>query len=207
MNKNLTSINIVLDRSGSMLPVAAETINGFNVFLKEQKAAPGSATLTLAQFDDQYELVHDAVPLDQVPDLTSATYVPRGYTALLDAIGRTIVATGAQLAKMPEAQRPAKVLFLVMTDGEENQSREYTRQGVHELITHQREKYGWEFVFIGANVDVITTAKSLGIDVSNAVGYSSDKAGTANVIRSMSAGTSRYRGQSSSRMKGVIDKT
>ena len=153
--ENFTSLNVILDRSGSMRKIAAETIEGFNCFLAQQQKLEGEATLTLAIFDDKYELIHDCVPLKDVQPLTSEIYYARGYTSLLDAVGKTINTTGVKLAAMAEEDRPSKVLFLIMTDGQENSSVEFVGDKIKEMINHQRDKYAWNFIFIGANQDVI----------------------------------------------------
>lgn len=160
MKDNFTRIAIVLDRSGSMESVREATIAGFNQFIEEQKKAPGEATVKLVQFDDQYEQVFDK-PLQDVPQLTQAMFVPRGWTALLDAQGRTIVALGAELAALKEEERPSKVLMMTLTDGHENRSKEFTLERVAALIKEQKEKYRWEFVFLGANQDAVKVAASM----------------------------------------------
>ena len=131
-------ITVVLDRSGSMEAVADDTIGGFNHFVKDQREEAGSACLTLVQFDTEYEFVHRALPIAEVPRLTRQTFRPRGGTALLDALGRSINETGARLAAMPEAERPGRVVFVVLTDGEENSSREFHAAKVGQMIAHQR---------------------------------------------------------------------
>ncbi len=196
MNDSLTDISIVLDRSGSMEVVRADTIGGFNAFISEQKAVPGAATVTLVQFDTEYETVFDASPLRDVPNLTEKTFVPRGGTALLDAIGRTINSAGARLAAMAESQRPGKVLLVIMTDGEENSSREFSAQQVNKMITHQREVYSWQVVFIGANQDAIATGASIGIPAANSLNYAHTGEGTQAAIRAMSASAASYRRRS-----------
>lgn len=191
--ENFTSINVVIDRSGSMAPLTKDTIGGFNTFLKEQKAVPGDAVLTLATFSDHYTLVHDCVPIANVEELSSKTYVTGGGTALLDAIGKTIHATGAKLSAMKEEDRPSKVIFLVMTDGEENMSKEFIRAKIMEMINHQRDTYSWEFVFIGANQDAIMAGHSLGIAATHSHNYSSNSIGTRAAYSSMSSGMDSYR--------------
>ena len=193
MNTNLTDITIVLDRSGSMGAVRQDTIGGFNAYIEEQKAVPGDASFTLVQFDDQYEVVYNAVPLVKVKPLTHRTFVPRGSTAMLDAIGRSIIATGERLAAMSDDERPGKVLFVIMTDGEENSSHEFTRKKVFEMISHQRDKYQWQVAFIGANQDAIANGASIGIPVSNSLNYASTGIGTQTAIRTASAATANYR--------------
>lgn len=194
MRDNLTDITIVLDRSGSMSTVQQDTIGGFNTFLNEQKNAPGDATLSLVQFDDHYEVVHTAVNIKDVPELNETTFVPRGMTALLDAIGKTIVTTGQRLAAMAEADRPSKVVFVILTDGGENSSREYIDSSkIKEMIKHQTEAYNWDFVFLGANQDAITVASSMGMLGGNAMTYASNSAGTASAFTSVANAMNCYR--------------
>jgi len=190
---NATDISVVLDRSGSMSVVKPDTIGGFNTFLKDQKAAPGEARLTLAQFDTEYEIVHDGKPIGDVPDLNDSTFVPRGNTALLDAIGRTINATGKRLSDMPEADRPAKVVFVIITDGQENSSREFTVGKVNEMISHQRNVYGWQFIFLGANQDAIATAAAYGIAKGSSLTYAANSVGTQALFASASSNVRTFR--------------
>jgi Mg-chelatase subunit ChlD len=148
--KDATHIAVLLDRSGSMGSVKDETISGFNYFLKEQKAAGDNASFTLVQFDSEStDVVHEAKPLGTVPDLNEDTYQPRGSTPLLDALGQTINSTGRTLAAIPETNRPDKVVFVVITDGEENASHQFTKKQVKEMIDHQTEKYNWQFRLSG----------------------------------------------------------
>src|ERR1035437_3209746 len=151
MKENYTHISVVLDRSGSMSSIASDTIGGFNTFLKTQKEAVGTCTFSLMQFDNEHTIIHDGVDINEVPDLDATTFVPRGGTALWDAIGRTIHATGAYLGKMKEADRPEKVVFVIITDGDENSSREFSHAKVREMIKHQTDKYQWGIIFLGAN--------------------------------------------------------
>ncbi|MFW6336198.1 MAG: vWA domain-containing protein [Phycisphaeraceae bacterium] len=167
-----TDITIVLDRSGSMESCREETIAGFNRFLDQQRALPGMASITLIQFDNQYEKHYVGIPLAEAADLTPQTYVPRSGTALLDAMGRTIKGLGRHLASMPQADRPGKVLFVTLTDGQENASRRYTPSRVMSMIRHQREQYGWQFIFLGANQDAIAAAGQLGIDRDASITFS-----------------------------------
>lgn len=178
MKENYTDISIVLDRSGSMESIKDDTIGGFNSFLSEQKKVPGAATITLAQFDDVYETVYQAIDLQAAPLLNDQTFVPRGTTALLDAIGRTINETGKRLAAMAESNRPAKVIFVILTDGHENASREFSMPQINEMIRRQRDTYSWEFVFLGANQDAIASAGQMGIQAANAMTYAANKVGT-----------------------------
>ena len=188
---NSTDIIIVLDRSGSMSSIASDMEGGFDAFIKEQKALPGECHLTLTQFDDQYEVVYERKALRDVPKLS---LTPRGSTALLDAIGRTIDATGKRLSALPEADRPSKVVFVVITDGFENASREYNTLRVVEMIKTQREKYAWEFVFMGASENAISVAQGLGIQAQNAVHYVAQSGLHAQgVFRGISSNIGSYR--------------
>lgn len=193
MKSGYTHISIVLDRSGSMSDTATDAIGGFNSFLADQKKAPGHATLTLAQFDNEYELLHSMKPIADVPELTSETFKPRGGTALLDAIGRTIDETGAALEKMAEDDRPEHVIFVVVTDGQENASRKFNRFRINESVTRQRETYNWQFVFIGANQDAIASAQSMGGAAASALTYAANSRGMGDAYASLSAGTVRHR--------------
>ncbi len=149
VDKNLTEIVAILDRSGSMQNLRTDTIGGFNSFIAEQKKAEGKAVLTLVQFDDLYQIDYEGKDINDVADLDETTYVPRGSTALLDAVGRTINAVGSRLAKLPEDQRPGQVIFLVITDGQENTSREFQAEKVKEMVKHQTDTYQWSFIFMG----------------------------------------------------------
>lgn len=175
---DFTDITLVLDRSGSMGSVKAATIEAFNGFLQSQRGGAGSARLTLVQFDDQYELLYTARLLQAAPLLTDQSYQPRGSTALLDAMGRTIVATGDRLKVLPEQERPGTVMFVTLTDGFENASREYTLPRINEMIAHQRDRYSWQFVFLGANQDAIATAAKMGIGAAQALTFSHSPVGT-----------------------------
>ena len=154
-------IAYILDRSGSMKPMQEPAVTAFNDFLKAQLEVPGEARLTLVQFDDCYEVPVAALRLQDVPQLTAATYTPRGSTALLDAIGRTIRDLDIRLQKLPPAQQPAKVILAIFTDGEENASREYSAKHISDLIALYRDTKGWEFLFLAANQDAIATAAKM----------------------------------------------
>jgi hypothetical protein len=176
--KNKTDITIILDRSGSMDSVKSDTIGGFNSFLSEQQKVEGEATLSLVQFDDQYEVVYLDKDINSADKLTDATFQPRGLTALLDAVGRTINSVGQRLAALSEQERPDKVLLVVMTDGFENASREFNAAKIGEMINHQRNNYKWEFMFIGANQDAVLSAKEIGIPAAAALTYAANQEGT-----------------------------
>jgi uncharacterized protein YegL len=184
-----TEIAFILDRSGSMQLMTNAAISGFNEFLKAQQAtvdddgAPIPATFTLILFDHEYLPVHNRQDIQTARPLNLDTYVPRGNTALLDAIGRTIDYIGSELAATPEADRPAKVIIAILTDGEENASQNFTMADINQRITHQTEKYQWEFMFLGANQDAIATAAHMGIHSHHAATFAADaddiQAGTA----------------------------
>lgn len=185
MKNNFTRIAIVLDRSGSMESCKESTVSGFNEFIRTQQELPGEATVKLVQFDNRYETVFD-MNLKLCPELTQNTFVPRGSTALLDAQGRTIVELGKELAALPENERPSKVIVVTLTDGLENASKEYNLERIGELIREQRDKYNWDFVFLGANQDAIQTAAAMNIPLPSAMSYSTSKAGIAATMAAVS---------------------
>lgn len=159
MRNDLTDITMVLDKSGSMNDCRTDAQGGLNAFIKDQKELPGEALLTLVQFDTTYQFVHRAKPIKEVP----YCYLhPGGGTALLDAVGRAIIDTGDRLRQMPEKDRPGLVCFVIITDGQENSSREFTRSKIREMIQHQQDKYNWKFTFLGANQDAFAEGQSLG---------------------------------------------
>lgn len=165
MNPNLTEIAYILDRSGSMQPLQEPAVTAFNDFIKSQLDVPGDARLTLIQFDDAYEVPISAQLIEEVQQLTAATYVPRGSTALLDAIGRTIKETDKRIQALPENEKPGKVILTIFTDGEENASSEYSHKHVSDLIRLYRDEKQWEFIFLAANQDAIATASAMQMDV------------------------------------------
>lgn len=193
MNPNLTDITVVLDRSGSMDSVATDTIGGFNKFLDDQQKAPGSATFTLHQFDHEFETPFPSSDIRKAPKLSVKTYVPRGSTALLDAIGRGINDTGNRLNNFATPDRAGKVVFVIITDGLENASHEFTRDKVFEMITHQRDVYKWEFVFLGANQDAIKTARHYGVSTANSMTYAANTQGVMDSMDAVSFNTTAYR--------------
>lgn len=171
MKTDLTSITLVVDRSGSMMDIREDAQGGINSFLDEQAKQPGEALLTLVQFDTEYEFLHKAIPISEVPKYTLH---PRGSTALLDAVGRAINETGERLRQMSEADRPGLVIFVVMTDGLENSSHEFTKSQLKEMIEHQQHEYRWQFTFLGANQDAFAEAGALGIHAGGTADYDSD---------------------------------
>jgi len=175
MNQDLTEIVFILDRSGSMGGLENDTIGGFNGFVKNQAEA-GQTSLTTVLFDDRYEILHNGINAGNVV-LTGDEYFTRGNTALLDAIGKTINDVGKRLSETPEDQRPGKVIFVITTDGLENASRRFSYNEVKKMITHQTEKYKWEFIFMGANIDVAKEGDRLGICADHSIGYTASAAG------------------------------
>ena len=166
MNPHLTEIAYILDRSGSMQPMQEPAVAAFNDFVRTQLDVPGDARLTLVQFDDAYEVPVSALAIQDVPKLTAATYVPRGSTALLDAIGRTIKETDHRIQELSENETPGKVIIAIFTDGAENASREYTSEHIGDLVRLYRDQKGWEFLFLAANQDAIATASAMRMDAS-----------------------------------------
>lgn len=226
MKENLTSINILLDGSGSMEPLINDTIGGVNKFLDEQKAFPGEALLSLHIFNTNCKTIHDCVPLAKVPHLDKKTYGTMGGTALLDAMGLSIDNLGKHFTSMKEEERPSKVLFLIITDGEENASHlidesdpgtvtlpngvvlskfahpvrklRYPHARVKEMVEHQKGKYNWDFVFMGANIDTIAAGAAMGVAAGNTMSFNATAAGTADLYKSVSQSTTRYRSSGSS---------
>ncbi len=186
MRENYCHVSVILDRSGSMQSIKDDIIGGVNEFVRKQREDPGFMTLSLAQFDNEYEVIHDFVNLNDVPELTDKTYQPRNVTALLDAIGRTINSTGNYLNNLDENAKPSKVLFLIVTDGLENASKEFTREKVFGMITHQEKEYNWEFVYIGANQDAIAEGGRIGTSVANSVNYTANQVGTQSMFEGVS---------------------
>lgn len=179
MKEELTEIIFILDRSGSMGGLESDTIGGFNAMLAKQKKVPGEARVTTVLFDDQYELLHHRIPLEGICPLTDKEYYVRGCTALLDAIGKTIHQLVHTLKHTTEDYRPEKVIFIITTDGLENASKEYSYSKLKQMIKHQTEKYHWEFLFMGANIDAIAEASKLGIKEDRAVTYENNAEGVA----------------------------
>jgi len=187
---NKTEIVVVLDRSGSMHSIASDMVGGFLTFVREQEKQPGEATLSLYQFDDKYDVVYENKPLEHIQalDLT-----PRGKTALLDAVGKTIVSVGERLAALDESRRPGAVVVLIITDGRENASREYSLGNVRHLIQHQTERYQWAFAYLGADASTFADAKSLGINREAVRGYQKNRAGVRDLYDSTSKSVTYYR--------------
>ena len=175
----MTELVFILDRSGSMAGLEKDTIGGFNAMLEKQRKEPGDAVVSTVLFDNQAEVIHDRIALAEVPDLTDREYYVRGCTALLDAVGGAIHHIGNVHKYARREDVPEKTLFIITTDGMENASRRYTYEKVRRMIEHEKEKYGWEFLFLGANIDAAVEAKRFGIDESMAANYHCDEEGTA----------------------------
>lgn len=188
----MTELTLILDRSGSMQSIADDAIGGFNTFIEAQRREPDPARFSLVLFDDQYEVPWKSVPLVEVPLLTRKTFVPRGSTALLDAIGRTLKKMSESFARRKPADRPDKVIVAILTDGQENASRTYSQLHIADLIAAKRA-LGWEFVFLAANQDAIASAAALNIPREDAATFVSDSAGTGAVFCEMAHRVSEKR--------------
>lgn len=182
----LTELVFILDRSGSMCGLETDTIGGFNAMIAKQKQEEGSAVVTTVLFDDRYELIHDRFPLSAVGKMTAKEYYVRGSTALLDAVGRTIGKIQNAQDHLPEGAKAEKVIVVIITDGMENSSREYSRSQIQQMITRQRQ-LGWEFLFLGANMDAVAEAKSMGIQEERAATYRNDSQGVRTNYHSLGA--------------------
>lgn len=192
MKKNLTELVFILDRSGSMRGLESDTVGGYNALLDKQRKEAGEAIVTTVLFDDGYELLHDRIPLTGIADITTKEYYVRGCTALLDAVGRTITKVENAQAHTLESQRPEKTLFVITTDGLENSSKEYRLDTVKTMIARCREK-GWEFLFLGANMDAVKTAGAMGIAPERSANYHADSVGTAATFASVACAVSEMR--------------
>ena len=198
-----TEIIIVLDRSGSMISIKEDTIGGFNTFIETQKKLPGKAILTLVQFDNEYEMVHDAIDIKKVPFLTEETYVPRGSTALLDAMGKTISSTSARLSK--KRKKPDQVLFVTITDGEENSSKEFTNEKIRELTKNCTDKDKWQFVYIGANQDAFAVGGNM--NITTTTNFIATPTGTRAMYASLNTSTSNYRSSANAQVDDFFGQT
>ena len=178
MKKGLTELVFILDRSGSMSGLESDTIGGYNAMLEKQKKEPGEAVITTVLFDDKYELLHDRINLQGIEPITDKEYFVRGSTALLDAVGKTINKIGNVQKHTANDEQAEHVMFVITTDGMENASREFSCEKVRQMIERQKSKYGWEFIFLGANIDAISTAERFGISKDRATNYNADSEGT-----------------------------
>ena len=186
MKKNLTEIVFILDRSGSMAGLEDDTIGGFNAMIRKQMGEEGEAYVSTVLFDNQTEVIHDRVNIQRIQPMTRKDYYVRGCTALLDAVGKSIRHIGNVHKYAREEDRPEKTIFVITTDGMENASREYNYNRVKKMIQHEQEKYGWEFIFLGANIDAAKEAARFGITEDHAVNYHADSQGTAVIYEAVS---------------------
>lgn len=194
MRPDYTEIAVVLDASGSMQSCVQATLGGFNKFIIDQCKEAGSAKLSLTQFNYKPTAKYTNIDIQDVPKLSRRNYKPSGGTALYDAIGVTIDALGESLSSMPESARPGKVIVVIITDGQENASVRYTGERIRLMIDHQKERYSWEFLFIGANQDAITEAAAIGIPMQSALTYAANDIGTQSAYSSFSRAVSVSRG-------------
>lgn len=179
MKKGLTELVFILDRSGSMGGLESDTIGGFNGMLEKQKKQDGEANVTTVLFDDKYELLHDRFPIQAVKPMTEQDYYVRGCTALLDAVGKTIQKIAHVQEYLPEDMKAEKIIFVITTDGLENASREYSYEKIRRMIEEQKGTFGWEFLFLGANMDAVSEAKKFGIGADRSVTFQNDSEGIA----------------------------
>lgn len=203
MDESYTHITIILDRTGSMESIRDDTIGGFNAFLREQQASPDRATLTLVQFDSQdpYEVIHEFTQITEVTVLDQQTYVPRAATPLLDAIGRGINDLAQQIANLAEKERPAKILFVVVTDGKENASCEFTREQIVKMIGERQEQDKWQFVFLSADLAAIREAEEIGFMRKKSLAFDKSAVGTSHAWDSLSDAATFLRGPNKSEVE------
>ena len=194
MKQNLTELVFILDRSGSMSGLESDTIGGFNSMIAQQKREDGECFVSTVLFDSESEVLHDRVRLADVPAMTDRDYTVRGCTALLDAIGGAIRHIGNIHKYARPEDVPAKTMFVITTDGMENASRSYTHDKIKAMIERQKEKYGWEFLFLGANIDAVSVANTIGIAADRAVDYHADAKGTALNYEAVGQAVSAVRG-------------
>ena len=193
MKTNITELVFILDKSGSMSGLESDTIGGYNSLLEKQKKEADEAVVTTVLFDDKYKLLHDRINIKYINSITEKDYYVGGSTALLDAIGKTIHNIGNTQKYTSEELRADKVMFVIITDGMENASKEYTYENIKYIIERQKEKYNWEFIFLGANIDAITTAARFGINADRSVNYHADSKGTRLNYETVSCVVSEFR--------------
>jgi hypothetical protein len=187
-----------------MVSIRSDAEGGFNAFIEDQKTEPGEVRVSHYIFDDRYEVLYENTPLNEVPKFV---LTPRGSTALLDAIGRTIVTRGAYYASLPEEERPEKVLFVITTDGEENSSQEFSLERIREMITHQTSVYKWQFVFLASNQDAIQAGADMGISMDCALTFANNSKGTESAYLSLSSKAKAYRSMTPSAASFAFDDT
>lgn len=186
MKKNITELVFILDRSGSMSGLESDTIGGFNAMIEKQKKQDGECIVSTVLFDDENRVIHDRVSLDEIKPMTEDDYFVGGCTALIDAIGGAIHHIGNVHKYARPEDVPENTIFIITTDGQENASHRYSSDKVKKMIERQKDKYGWEFLFIGANIDAVETAKRYGIDRNRAVNYNADAQGTSVLYETVS---------------------
>ncbi len=203
MKENATHIAVILDRTGSMESIRDDIIGGFNTFLKEQQEQPGSATVSLVQFDSQnpYEVIHRFKPIQQIPGLDRRTYVPRASTPLLDAIGRGINDLESSLSGIPESDRPEKIIMAIVTDGQENASHEFTRDQIVKMIKDKTDNANWQFVYLSADLQAIQDAHGYGVQMDAAMYFKKSGKGSEAVFNALSMRMSDYRASRKSKME------
>ena len=189
--KNYTDINIIVDRSGSMSSIAADMLGGLRTFIQTQKDRKDKAKVSFYLFDDQYDTIFKEKDLENVQD-SDFTLVPRGWTALVDAVGRTINSVGERLSLLKEEDRPNRVLFLIITDGADNRSFEFKLAKVKEMVQHQRDVYAWDFVFLGANIDAFATGGGLGIVGASTANFEASRKGVNEAFSGLTASYASY---------------
>lgn len=192
-NNNITELVFILDRSGSMAGLEGDTIGGFNAMIQKQKKEEGKAYVSTILFDNVSEVLHDRIKLADVPKMTSKDYTVHGCTALIDAIGGAIRHIGNIHKYARQEDIPAHTMFIITTDGQENASQYYSSDEVKRMIERQKEKFGWEFLFIGANIDAVETAARFGIDRNRAVNYNADSEGTQVLYKTLATPISAMR--------------
>jgi len=198
-----THIAFIIDRSGSMGNVKKDTIGGFNQFLNDQKEANGFCTMTLVQFDHEIETLHRTKDIMSIPELNNKTYVPRGMTALFDAIGNTIHDTSDYIDGLDDDNKPDNVIFVIQTDGHENKSTGFDGATIKEMIDFKEDECKWDFIYLGAGQDAIATGAKFGIKSGKAMSYNSDSIGTQTMFASVSASVSEYRSSVDVSLKGT----
>jgi len=211
MRNDLVELVCILDRSGSMASIIDDAIGGLNTFIKEQQSLEDGVEVrtTIVMFDDKYEIAYKEVNVKEIPEFNRNSYSPRGMTALYDAIGKTVNNIGARLHNTPEHLRPGKVIFVIVTDGEENSSHEFNMHQINSMISHQRDKYSWEFIFLAANQDAMAVGRSIGVADVNTVTWQPTSGGVHQAYSAVSnyakCGRSTIGGQSASLRSHISD--
>lgn len=193
MNKNLTELVFILDKSGSMSGLEKDTIGGFNSMLEKQRKETGNVVISTVLFDDRMQVLHDRADLTGIKNLTDKDYQVGGCTALLDALGKSIKHINKVQKALPEEECPAKTMFIITTDGQENSSHEFSYEKIKKMVEKKQEKKQWEFLFLGANMDAISAAADIGIKANRATNFHCDAVGTAVNYSALSKAVSKFR--------------